>query len=173
MIGIFAYVGAEVSIGSFLINYILEMKPMPRVEAAGLVAIYWGGAMAGRFLGVFTLKEFPVGKVLAVHALLALSLVLISINSKGTIAVYTMILVGFCNSIMFPSIFSITLKDLRIPPQKVSGLLITSVLGGALVPLLTGKMADAWGLRLALILPVLCYGYIAILGANNQSTVQR
>lgn len=168
MIGIFAYVGAEVAIGSFLVNYIMELTPMPETEAATMVAIYWGGAMAGRFLGIYTLKEFSPGKVLSVHSMLAIALILISINSRGILSVYSMILVGFCNSIMFPTIFTLGIKTLGPgEEQKGSGLLATAILGGALVPVITGMMADKMGFRIAFLLPVLCYGYIAFLGLKN------
>ncbi len=168
MVGIFMYVGAEVSIGSFLVNYVISMSPMKPTEAANLVAIYWGGAMAGRFLGMFTLKEFPPGKVLVAHALIAISLILISINSHGMIAIYTMILVGFCNSIMFPTIFTLSIKGLEGGTQKASGLLSTSILGGSLIPLVTGQLADKWGLRLAMCVPLLCYIYIWLFGLTNR-----
>lgn len=168
MIGIFAYVGAEVAIGSFLVNYIMELTPMPETEAATMVAIYWGGAMAGRFLGIYTLKEFSPGKVLSIHSMLAIALILISINSRGILSVYSMILVGFCNSIMFPTIFTLGIKTLGPgEEQKGSGLLATAILGGALVPVITGMMADKMGFRIAFLLPVLCYGYIAFLGLKN------
>ncbi len=170
MIGIFAYVGAEVAIGSFLVNYVMELTPMPETEAATLVAIYWGGAMAGRFLGIFTLKEFAPGKVLSIHAMLAIALILISINSRGLLSIYSMILVGFCNSIMFPTIFTLGIKSLGAgEEQKGSGLLATAILGGALVPVLTGMLADGMGFRIAFLLPVICYGYIALLGLKNVS----
>jgi FHS family L-fucose permease-like MFS transporter len=106
-------VGAEVAIGSFLVNYIIELIPMPETEAATLVAFYWGGAMIGRFLGIFTLNKFSPGKVLAVHAMLAIGFILISINSIGYWSIYSLILVGFCNSIMFPTIFTFGIKDLK------------------------------------------------------------
>ncbi len=170
MFGIFAYVGAEVAIGSFLVNYVMELTPMPETEAATLVAIYWGGAMAGRFLGIFTLKEFAPGKVLTFHAMLAIALILISINSRGLMSVYTMILVGFCNSIMFPTIFTLGIKNLGPGEEgKGSGLLATAILGGALIPVLTGMVADKMGFRVAFLLPVVCYGYIAFLGLKNIS----
>lgn len=164
MIGIFAYVGAEVSIGSFLVNYVIEMDSMPATQAANLVAIYWGGAMAGRFLGYFTLKEFEPKKVLLTHALIAFSLILISINSSGIGAIYTMILVCFCNSIMFPCIFTLSIQDLNGSTQKASGLLSTAILGGAIIPLMTGQMADSLGLRAAFLVPSACYLYIALFG---------
>lgn len=168
MIGIFAYVGAEVAIGSFLVNYVMELTPMPETEAATLVAIYWGGAMAGRFIGIYTLKEFAPGRVLSIHSMLAIALILISINSRGILSVYSMILVGFCNSIMFPTIFTLGIKNLGPgEEQKGSGLLATAILGGALVPVVTGMLADRMGFRIAFLLPVLCYGYIAFLGLKN------
>jgi FHS family L-fucose permease-like MFS transporter len=171
MVGIFCYVGAEVAIGSFLVNYIIEITPMPETEAATLVAIYWGGAMAGRFLGIFTLKEFSPGKVLTTHAMLAVSLILISITSSGTLAIYCMILVGLCNSIMFPTIFTFGIKDLkRGEEQRGSGLLATAILGGAFIPVITGELADQHGLRFAFILPVFCYAYIAFLGLKNHNS---
>ncbi len=170
MIGIFSYVGAEVTIGSFLVNYVIELTPMPETEAANLVAIYWGGAMVGRFLGIFTLREFSPGKVLTVHAILAVLLMLISINSKGILSIYSMILVGLSNSIMFPTIFTFGIKNLKQgEEQRGSGLLATAILGGAFIPVLTGELADQFGLRLAFLIPVFCYIYIAFLGIRNHT----
>lgn len=170
MVGIFTYVGAEVAIGSFLVNYIMEITPMAETEAATLVAIYWGSAMVGRFIGIFTLKEFSPGKVLSIHAMLAIALIIISINSRGLMSVYSMILVGFCNSIMFPTIFTLGIKQLGPgEEQKGSGLLATAILGGAIIPVLTGKLADSSGLRMAFLIPVVCYVYIALLGMKNVS----
>ncbi len=168
MVGIFCYVGAEVSIGSFLVNYIIEIIPMPETQAATLVAIYWGGAMVGRFLGIFTLNKFSPGKVLTTHAMLAIGFILLSINSFGNLSIYSLILVGFCNSIMFPTIFTFGIKDLKQGEEhKGSGLLATAILGGAISPVITGEMADRMGLRLAFLLPVICYAYIAFLGIKN------
>lgn len=171
MLGIFAYVGAEVSIGSFLVNYIMEMQGTSETEAATMVSIYWGAAMAGRFIGIFTLKEFAPSRVLSFHGVLAVSLILISINSRGLMSVYSMILVGFCNSIMFPTIFTLGIKDMNAnDAQKGSGLLATAILGGAILPVLTGKLADIGGLRLAFLLPVFCYVYITFLGLASPKT---
>ncbi|HXH29277.1 MAG TPA: sugar MFS transporter [Bacteriovoracaceae bacterium] len=168
MLGIFAYVGAEVSIGSFLVNYVVEITPMPKTQAANLVAIYWGVSMAGRFLGIFTLKEFAPGRVLSIHGLLAIALILISVNSQGLMSIYSMILVGFCNSIMFPTIFTLANKGLSTTDaQKGSGLMATAIIGGALIPVFTGMIADAQGLRVAFSLPIICYGYISIFGLRN------
>lgn len=168
VVGIFSYVGAEVAIGSFLVNYVMGLMPMQETEAATLVALYWGGAMVGRFLGIFTLKEFSPGKVLAVHSMLAIALIMISINSRGIMSVYSMVLVGLCNSIMFPTIFTLGIKNLGPgEEQKGSGILATAILGGALIPVLTGEVADRMGFRVAFLLPVFCYAYIAFLGLRN------
>jgi FHS family L-fucose permease-like MFS transporter len=169
-LGIFAYVGAEVAIGTFLVNYIINITPMPETEAAHLVALYWGGAMVGRFLGIYTLKAFAPGKVLSIHSMLAIAFILISTNTTGMMSVYSLILVGFCNSIMFPTIFTLGIKDLGAGQEhKGSGILATAIIGGAFVPVITGKMIDANGFSVAFMLPVICYAYIAFLGLKNVS----
>jgi len=168
VIGIFAYVGAEVAIGSFLVNYVMEISHVSETQAAPLVALYWGGAMVGRFIGIFILKAFSPAKVLMTHALLAVLLILVSMQTTGTLAIATMALVGLCNSIMFPTIFTLGIKGLKDGQEKKgSGLLATAILGGAIVPLLTGLLADRLGLHHAFILPVICYTYIAWLGFRN------
>ncbi|HSH87742.1 MAG TPA: sugar MFS transporter, partial [Methylophilus sp.] len=136
VVGIFAYVGAEVAIGSFLVNYVMDISQVTETQAAPLVAFYWGGAMVGRFLGIFTLKAFAPARVLMTHALLAVILILISMQASGTLAIGSMVLVGLCNSIMFPTIFTLGIKDLKAGQEKKgSGLLATAILGGAIVPL--------------------------------------
>jgi MFS transporter, FHS family, L-fucose permease len=168
VVGIFAYVGAEVAIGSFLVNYVMDISQVTESQAAPLVAFYWGGAMVGRFLGIFTLKAFAPARVLMTHALLAVIFILISMQSTGTLAIGSMVLVGLCNSIMFPTIFTLGIKGLKAGQEKKgSGLLATAILGGAIVPLLTGLLADRLGLHHAFILPVVCYVYIAWLGFKN------
>ena len=168
VIGIFAYVGAEVAIGSFLVNYVMDISHVTESAAALLVAFYWGGAMVGRFIGIFTLKAFAPARVLIAHALLSMVLIIVSMNSTGMLAIASMVLVGLCNSIMFPTIFTLGIKGLKAGQEKKgSGLLATAILGGAIVPLLTGLLADRVGLHHAFILPVLCYGYIAWFGFRN------
>jgi len=168
VIGIFAYVGAEVAIGSFLVSYVMEILHVPETEAAPLIALYWGGAMVGRFIGIFTLKAFAPAKVLMTHALLSALLILASMQTTGAVAIGSMVLVGLCNSIMFPTIFTLSIKDLKAGQEKKgSGLLATAILGGAVVPLLTGMLADRIGLHHAFVLPVICYAYIAWLGINH------
>lgn len=165
MLGIFFYVGAEVAIGTFLINFAMEAITITEAEAASLVALYWGGAMAGRFLGIFTLKYYKPGNVLSVHAVLSVVLIFVSIKSTGLFSVYSLILVGLCNSIMFPTIFTLALKGLK-STETASGLLATCIIGGAFIPYLTGKVADDHGLRVAFYLPIICYAYIVFYGRN-------
>ncbi len=168
VIGIFAYVGAEVAIGSFLVNYVMEISHATETQAAPLVAFYWGGAMVGRFLGIFTLKAFAPARVLMTHALLSVVFILVSMQTSGTLAITSMVLVGLCNSIMFPTIFTLGIKGLKAGQEKKgSGLLATAILGGAIVPLLTGLLADKVGLHHAFVLPVVCYVYIAWFGFQS------
>ncbi len=161
MIGIFCYVGAEVAIGSFLVNYIKELTQMPEAEAASFVALYWGAAMVGRFVGIFSLNAFSPARVLAAHATFAIIFIAISMNASGMLAVFSMLAVGLCNSIMFPTIFTLAIKGLASGQEKRgSGLLATAIVGGAVIPLLTGLVADGFDLHHAFILPIVCYAYI-------------
>jgi FHS family L-fucose permease-like MFS transporter len=161
MFGIFTYVGAEVAIGSFLVNFIMENIYLTEIEAASYVAFYWGGAMVGRFIGIYTLKLFSPGKVLFIHCLSAITLILMSLLNSGMVAVYAIIAIGFFNSIMFPAIFTLSIKDMGQKVEKASGLLATSILGGAIIPVITGKLADTFGLQYAFLIPAACYCYIA------------
>jgi FHS family L-fucose permease-like MFS transporter len=166
-IGIFVYVGGEVSIGSFLVNYFHQdfMGAMPEKVAARLVAFYWGGAMTGRFLGSALLQKISTRKLLAFNALVAATLVVISMLNTGHVAVYSIILVGFFNSIMFPSIFTLGLAGLGKLTGKGSAILCMAIVGGALIPELQGLIADRIGIHHAFFIPVLCYLYIAYFGS--------
>jgi FHS family L-fucose permease-like MFS transporter len=166
-IGIFVYVGAEVSIGSFLINYFHQdfMGGMPPQAAARLVAFYWGGAMAGRFIGSALLQKISTRKLLACNALVACALVVTSMLSYGSVAVCSIILVGFFNSIMFPSIFTLGIGGLGKLTSKGSAIMVMAIVGGALIPPVQGLLADRIGIHHAFIVPVICYLYIAYFGA--------
>ena len=120
--------------------------------------------MVGRFIGISTLKKYNPGKVLLVHAILSALLVLVSINLEGMFAVYALVAVGFWNSIMFPTIFTLAIRELPHATEKASGLLSTSILGGAFIPLFTGKIADVASLRMGFSLSFVCYLYIAYFG---------
>jgi len=175
VIAIFMYVGGEVAIGSYLINYFKqpEIAGLTEVAGADFVSYYWGGAMVGRFLGSALLSKFKPNLVLSVFAILAITMILISVNSTGSIAMWSIISVGFFNSIMFPTIFTLAVKGLGKFTTQASGFLSTAIVGGAIIPVLFGAVVDhymnsnqseATGLRYALIIPMICYAYIAWFG---------
>jgi FHS family L-fucose permease-like MFS transporter len=165
-LGIFVYVGAEVSIGSFLINYLglPQIMSFPERTAAHFVSFYWGGAMIGRFIGSYVLRFVSTGKALAAAAFIACCLVALTMLSTGQLAMVAVLLVGFFNSIMFPSIFSLGLAGLGELTSKGSSLMVAAIVGGALIPLAEGHLADRIGVQHAFILPAICYVYIAIFG---------
>ncbi len=166
IIAIFVYVGAEVSIGSFLINYLNQpdIGNMPQKAAALYVAFYWGGAMIGRFCGAGITQKLRAGPVLGVAAIAACCLVLTSMLTFGHVAMWSIILVGLFNSIMWPNIFALGLAELGPLTNLGSSLLVMGVLGAALIPLLQGFVADHIGIHHAFFLPALCYVYICFYG---------
>ena len=161
-IGIFVYVGAEVSIGSFLVNYFSqpEIGGLTEKVAASFVAFYWGGAMVGRFIGSGLLQKMKTGQLLGICAVCAAALVATSMLSTGHFAMWSIILVGFFNSIMFPSIFTLGVAELGPLTGDGSGVMIMAIVGGALIPLAQGAIADKIGIHHAFFLPVICYFYI-------------
>jgi len=162
MIGIFVYVGAEVSIGSFLINYFgqPEIGSLPEFAAAKYVTYYWGGAMVGRFIGSAILQKVKTGTVLAIAAITACTLVCISMLTAGHVAMWSIIAVGLFNSIMFPSIFTLGIAELGPLTGDGSGMLVMAIVGGAILPVLQGAIADRIGIHHAFIIPAICYIYI-------------
>jgi MFS transporter, FHS family, L-fucose permease len=167
---IFLYVGAEVSIGSMLINYLAQPHVMGVSEqsASGLIALYWGGAMVGRFIGAAVLRLVSPGLVLALVCLGAAVLATVSGMTGGAFAGYALLAVGLMNSIMFPTIFSLGVEGLGERTPQGSGLLCMGIVGGALIPLLFGAVADASSLATALIVPVVCYLLIAVYGWSSR-----
>lgn len=163
---IFTYVGAEVAIGSNLIAYLTDdgVMGITAVEAGRMLALYWGGAMVGRFFGGFVLRMFRPGLVLTAFAATAIALILLSGMSSGAIAGWSLVLVGFFNSLMFPTIFSLGTEGLTDDAPRASGIMCTAIVGGALVPPLFGLVADGAGLKLALVVPIICYAIIATFG---------
>jgi MFS transporter, FHS family, L-fucose permease len=168
-IGIFAYVGAEVSIGSFLVNYfgLPAIASLPAKTAAGFVSFYWGGAMIGRFVGAPLLRRFKPGLLLALCAIVAAVLVTDSIMLGGHAAMWTILAVGFFNSIMFPTIFSLGVAELGPLTGSGSGILNMAIVGGAILPLIQGVIADHIGLHHAFFVPVICYLYILFYGLSG------
>jgi FHS family L-fucose permease-like MFS transporter len=161
-IGIFVYVGAEVSIGSFLVNYFTqpEIGGLTEKVAASFVAFYWGGAMVGRFIGSALLQKVSTRGLLGICAVCAAALVAMSMLTTGHVAMYSIILVGFFNSIMFPSIFTLGVAELGPLTGDGSGIMIMAIVGGAIIPVLQGAIADRIGIHHAFFLPVICYVYI-------------
>ncbi|AVR94906.1 sugar MFS transporter [Pseudoduganella armeniaca] len=167
-IGIFLYVGGEVSIGSFLINYIGEphIAGLAPADAAHYVSLYWGGAMVGRFIGFAVMRTVSPGKALAFNATCSMLLILVAIFGSGSVAMWAILAVGLCNSIMFPTIFSMALHGLGRQTGQASGLLCMAIVGGALVPFAQGALADASGIQVSFFVPLACYAFILYFGAR-------
>jgi FHS family L-fucose permease-like MFS transporter len=173
-IGIFVYVGAEVSFGSFLVNYFgqPDIGGLTAKVAADFVAFYWGGAMVGRFIGSGLLQKMKAGQLLGICAVCAAALVMISMSTTGHFAMWSILLVGLFNSIMFPSIFTLGIAELGPLTGEGSGVMIMAIVGGALIPLAQGAIADKIGIHHAFFLPVICYLYIlffALIGSKPNS----
>lgn len=191
-LGIFVYVGAEVAIGSFLVNYFSDMNLAtvvsqnetmmniantiastfnktftgsdPKSLLGIFVIFYWGGAMIGRFVGAYLTKIMAPGKVLAIFATLAITMILISINTNGLLSMWSILAVGLFNSIMFPTIFTLSLEGLGDLKAQASGLLCMAIVGGAIIPFMFGSLIDSFGFKTAFILTIICYGYILFYG---------
>lgn len=188
-VGIFVYVGAEVAIGSYVVNYFLDLDIAGLVAGSGgmtwlaeflsgsgitemgaaqlagtFVFFYWGGAMVGRFVGAWLQTFIKPGKLLGVYALVNIGLLLVSMNSAGLTAVWSLLVIGLFNSIMFPTIFTLAIEHLGEHTAQGSGILCTAIVGGAFIPPLYGATADSIGLQLALVIPMVCYAYISYYG---------
>jgi FHS family L-fucose permease-like MFS transporter len=172
-IGIFVYVGAEVSIGSFLVNYFTQpnIGGLTERAAAGYVSFYWGGAMVGRFVGSGLMRKMSPGKVLGCAAVIASALVWTSVATTGSVAMASIILVGLFNSVMFPTIFTLSIEQLGPLTGKGSGLLVMAIVGGALLPMLQGVLADSIGIHTAFIMPAICYLYIVFYGFSGSKVI--
>ena len=198
-LGIFVYVGAEVAVGSFLVNYFSDMglasvvaesetmmniantiastfnKTFTDSDPKSLLGIfvifYWGGAMIGRFVGAYLTKIMPAGKVLSIFALLAITMILISINTTGLLSMWSILAVGLFNSIMFPTIFTLSLEGLGDLKAQASGLLCMAIVGGAIIPFFFGSLIDSLGFKMAFILTIACYAYILFYGRYKTKRV--
>jgi len=174
-VGIFVYVGAEVAIGSFLVNYFSQPDTggMTEQTAAKYVSVYWFCAMVGRFIGSALLQKWKAGPMLGYVAIVAGVLVAISMLSFGNAAVWSIILVGLFNSVMFPSIFTLGIAELGPLTGEGSGLMIAAIVGGAIIPEIQAYMADKIGLHHAFLLPILCYAFIAFYGFKGSKPEPR
>ena len=165
-VAIFVYVGAEVSIGSFLVNFmgLPRIAGLPPHDAGRLLALYWGGAMVGRFLGSAVMRRLEPGKVLAFNAIAAIALVALAVIVEGRVAMWAMLAIGLFNSVMFPTIFALAIDRLGHRTGEGSGVLCMAIVGGALVPVAQGELADRLGLLVSFVVPIVCYAYIIYFG---------
>ncbi|MCZ4319677.1 sugar MFS transporter [Aequorivita viscosa] len=188
-LGIFLYVGAEVAIGSYLVNYFMSMNISEIIQqnetmkylaesllntnlnsidskaiVGAFVVFYWSGAMVGRFIGAYLTKIIAPTKVLSIFAFLAVLMLLVSMNTVGLVAMWSILAVGLFNSIMFPTIFALTIDGLGDLKPQASGLLCMAIVGGAVIPPAYGFLTDNVGFKIALLLVIACYSYILIFG---------
>ena len=161
---IFLAVGGEVAVGSFLVNYLTQpdIGALSPKTASFYVSLYWGGSMAGRFLGSVVMRLFPAPKVLGAAGVIVVSLLLTTVLSSGLYAMWSILLVGLFNSIMFPTIFTLGIANLGPLTGKGSGVLMSAAVGG-IIPVLQGAFADAMGVHPSFIVPAICYAYVCIL----------
>jgi FHS family L-fucose permease-like MFS transporter len=166
---IFVYVGAEVAIGSLLINYLHrpDIGNLPLADAGHRLQYYWGGAMVGRFIGAALLQKMPTQRLLTINAVCAFVLVLVSVFTTGPVAMWSIIAVGLFNSIMFPGIFTLAISGLGPHTGDASGVLVAAIIGGAIIPELQGVLADHVGLHWSFVLPAICYLYLVFYGMNG------
>lgn len=168
-VAIFLYVGAEVSIGSFLVNYFGQpfIAGLKDSDAGKFVSFYWGGAMVGRFIGSAVQRKISPAKVLIFNSFIAGSLVIVSMLTFGHFAMWTILAVGVFNSIMFPTIFTLAIDGLGKHTGQASGILCSAIVGGAIVPVIQGYFADTIGIHHAFFVPVLCYLFVAYYGMKG------
>ncbi len=172
-VAIFLYVGAEVSIGSFLVVFFKEpdIGALPEQIGGRYLMFYWGGSLVGRFVGAVALRRFSGGRAMATNAIVAVVLCLATTLLHGRGAMACILAVGLANSILFPTIFALAVRGLGRHTEQASGVICMAIVGGALVPLLHGAIADHWGLHAAFVLPAVCYAYIAFYGLKGSRMV--
>lgn len=163
-IGIFLYVGVEVGLASIAVNYFKSQGVDSLKTASYLVSFYWGGALIGRLLGSWMLTKIKSGKLLGTFGVAATLFVIVSMVTTGQVAIWAIVICGFFNSIMFPNIFALGIAGLGPMTSKGSGLIMTAVVGGAVVPYLLGKLADHVGIQHSFVIPMICYLFIAFYG---------
>ena len=167
-IGIFCYVGAEVAIGSLMVNALEHTAGLSHDKAAGYLSIYWGGAMVGRFIGAGLMNKIAPNKYLAFNASMAVGLLMLAIAAGGgAVTQWSLLLIGFFNSIMFPTIFSLGTKGLGKFTGAASGIISTAIVGGALVRVLQGFVIDHVGLMISYVIPAVCYVYIVFFATRG------
>jgi FHS family L-fucose permease-like MFS transporter len=165
-IAIFLYVGAEICISSLFVNYLSQpdIGNMAPKAAAGYLSLLWVGMIVGRLLGTVLMRKIPGGKVLGWAAAFSLVLTVITIMSTGTVAVWSIVLLGLGESVMFPTIFALAVSQLGTLTAKGSGMMNVAIVGGAVMPPIQGMLADAIGLHVSYIVPGLCYLFVLYYG---------
>jgi FHS family L-fucose permease-like MFS transporter len=168
-VAIFTYVGAEVAIGSLLVNFMSqpEVGGLTEKTAGSYLSLYWGGAMVGRFIGAVVLRKVKPGLVLAFNAACAIALLLIAMTMAGKAAMWAVLAIGLFNSIMFPTIFTLGVAKLGRHTGEGSGVLCMAIVGGAIVPVIQGYFADTIGLLSSFFVPAICYAYIVFYGLKG------
>lgn len=172
VLAIFLYVGAEVSIGSFMINYI-SLPDIGRIDPAAAtkyVSLYWGGAMVGRFVGWLLMKALDPRAILGTFAIAAGLLVVATMTTHGHVAMWSVVAIGLFNSVMFPTIFTLGIERMGALTGRASSLMIMGIVGGALLPPAQGFLADRIGVQMSFVLPLLCYAYIVFYGFKGSRT---
>lgn len=172
-LAIFTYVGAEVTIGTLCVNYLMlpDTLRLAPATAGRLVSLYWAGAMIGRFGGAFLLRRIAAPRLLCLACLGALALLLVAIGAKGMVGAVALLAIGLCNAVMFPLIFTLALPADDADTPIASMILCMAVVGGAVVPVATGLLADRVGLAPSLLVPGLCYGIIFLFGRTRPPPV--
>jgi len=166
-IGIFFYVGVEVGLASIAVNYFSQQGMSTAKTASFLVSLYWFGALVGRLLGAGIMTKVKAGKLLGIFGIVAAILITVSMFTSGSVAIGTLVLCGFFNSVMFPNIFTLGIAGLGPMTSKGSGLIMTAVVGGAIIPLAIGALADKVGIQHSFVIPIICYLYIAYYGLSG------
>jgi FHS family L-fucose permease-like MFS transporter len=168
-VAIFVYVGAEVSIGSFLVNFMAqpEIGGLSESTAGRYLSLYWGGAMVGRFIGAYVLRRIKPGYVLAFNAAMVILLLIVAMATAGKAAMWAVLAIGLFNSIMFPTIFTLAIAGLGRHTGEGSGVLCMAIVGGAIVPVIQGFFADSMGILMSFFVPAICYAYIVYYGVKG------
>lgn len=172
-IGIFLYVGVEVGLASIAVNYFKSQGMSSLKTASYLVSLYWGGAMVGRLLGSWMLTKIQAGRLVGIFAACGAGLLIVSMLTSGQVAIWTLVLCGFLNSIQFPNVFALGIAGLGPLTSRGSGLINTAIVGGAIIPALIGALADKVGIQGSFVLPMACYLYIAWYGLWGSKPVRK
>ena len=159
-VGIFCYVGGEVAIGSMMVNVLEKVAGIDHGKGANYLALYWGGAMVGRFAGTLIMNKIKANRLLAFNASVVVALIVLAIVSGGKVAMWSLLAIGLFNSIMFPTIFSLGTHGLGKYTSQASGIICSFIVGGALIPVVQGAFADTIGLLPAYFVSAICYAYI-------------